>query len=199
GAAGVAELIAEHEEAGSADLFRIAWRLAWPGARLTLLTLVEAAVLGANLWFYLRVGRLFGVVGATFFVYLVAVWLGIAHYQCAVLVAQESGRFDSPGRPARRGALAAQRRAALLLLAEPAFSIGLLGVELAVTLVFMALQVPAVLFWLGAISMLQAQAARELLTKYGVIPEPPKIEQVPDHLFRIADGPAGGAGENRRI
>lgn len=176
------------EEVSYLDLWRGALELLGPALRLGLFDLLIASVLAVNLWFYLRLGGIFGIATALVCSYALLFFGMMAVYHAPLLAAQEMGLFDEPERRARRGALAVLRRAFFLALGSPLYSAGLFLTALALTLALLwkYLLVLLPLFWLGALAILTTLATRLLLVQYDVLPPPPPEEEVvPDEKFRI--------------
>jgi uncharacterized membrane protein YesL len=188
GAYFVAHLISTYEEVSYADMWRGAKRMFGPATRLGLIQCGVLSVLAVNLWFYVSIGHLLGGVAALLCLYALLAWGMMAVYHFPLLVAQETGLFDEPGRQARRGALAVLRRAFFLAFGSPFFSAGLLAIVLAFSALVAATVALIPLLWLGVVAMLTTQATHALLIQYGVLPAPAQEEVVPDEKFRIADG-----------
>ena len=145
-------------------------------------------VLSVNLWFYGRLGHVAGTVAMLLCLYLLLFWGMMALSHFPLLIAQEAGVFDEPGRMARRGTLAVLRRAFFLTLGRPFYAFGLLVlvVPLAVltglTGVLFALLLP------GLLALLTTHSTRALLVQFGVLhPPPPPEAVVPDEKFKLKD------------
>jgi hypothetical protein len=181
GAFYAAFLVCAQEEVSYADVWHGARRLFGPAFRLGLIHLVVVSVLVTNLWFYVRIGHLFGGLAALFCLYALLFWGTMGIYHWPLLAAQEAGVFDEPGRKARRGAGAVMRRAFFLALGSPFFSMGLVLVVPTPLMI-----VPLVpLLWLGLVAILTTQATRALLVQYAVLPPPPATDAMPDEGFRL--------------
>lgn len=189
GAFHVAHLVFAREEVAYADFWRGARRLVGPATRLGLLHLAALTIFAANLWFYLRLGNLVGILAGLLCLYLLLFWGMMALYHFPLLVAQEAGLFDEPERRAKRGAFAVLRRAFFLTLGEPFFSLGLFAVTALLIVAMGATVVLPPLLGMGTLALLLTPATRALLVKYGVLPLPVVEEPIPDEKFRIADAP----------
>ncbi|HZT40692.1 MAG TPA: carbohydrate kinase family protein [Chthonomonadaceae bacterium] len=188
----VAHLLCSQDEVSYLDLWRGAWRLFGPATRLGLIHLVVSGLFAVNLWFYLQLGHAIGIAATIFCLYALLFWGMMAAYHLPVLVAQETGVFDTPERRARRGAVSVLRRAFFLALGDPFYTLGLLAALLlivALTLAALLLRFPAllaviavlwVLLWPSVAALLATQATRALLVKYGVLPLPSAESPVPD-------------------
>ncbi len=130
GAFAIAHRIAAREEAFYAHLWQDGAALFRPALRLILLQSGAAAVLIVACVFYSRMSLWIGRAGLTVCGYALLLWAMMLIYQWPLLIAQEKGIFDEPGRSARRGALAAIRRSFFLALGRPFFTAALLGILL---------------------------------------------------------------------
>lgn len=137
--------------------------------RLGLLHLCVLVIAALNITFYLQLSGSAGKAVVLLCIYLVVFWGAMALYQGPLLVLQESGAFDEPDRPARRGAKAVIRRSFFLVIGEPLFSIGFLVAVLLWTALTMVTAVGAAMLWLGGACLLTTAPTLALLAKYGVI------------------------------
>jgi hypothetical protein len=190
GAHDVARRIVAHDEVSYLDFWRGARRLAGPATRLGLVQLIALGIFATNFWFYIHLNGTYpsGFVARVaificFYVFLAWGMMTSLHYP--ILVAQEAGVFDEQELLARRGALAALRRAFFLALGRPFYTLGLLLIEAVTTIAFAATGVLLALFWVGGIALLNTQATHLLLVQYGVLPQPPIEDAIPDEQFRI--------------
>ena len=164
----VAHHIATHREV-TFDSFRqgvrqfggVAVRLGW-------IHLFVGALAALNLTFYLQIGGLAGRAAVLLCLYLLLFWSAMALYQGPLLVLQETGAFDEPGRLAKRGAKAVLRRSFFLVVGEPLFSLGLWFAALLWTAVALVTAVGAAMLWLGGVCLLTTGPTQALLAKYGV-------------------------------
>ena len=92
----------------------------------------------------------------------------MALYQGPLLVLQETGAFDAPGRPAQRGAKAVLRRSFFLVIGEPLFTLGLGLAALAWTVGALLTAVGAAMLWPGGVCLLLTTPTLALLRKYGI-------------------------------
>lgn len=181
----VAHRVCERDEVAYTDLWRGAARLFAPATRLGLLHAAVIILFPINLWFYLSVRSPLGVLASLACLYALLLWLMMTVTHFPLLVAQETGVFDEPDRPAKRGVRAVLRRSLYLALGEPFWQLGLLAALAVITaLLFVTVALPPLL-WPGTLAVLTTQAARALLVKYGILPAPPIEEAVPDEQFRI--------------
>lgn len=186
GAFQIAHQIATHDEVSYGDFLRAGWRLYRPAITLLAIDLAVAVGLAANFVFYLKLGGLFGLVAMLFCLYLLLFWCLMALSHFPLLIAQEAGLFDTPERPARRGALPVLRRALYLTLGRPFYALGLGALVLPLSALCLLSGVLLALFWLGLIALLLTQANRALLIQFAVLPPPPPQEAIiPDEQFRI--------------
>lgn len=146
--------------------------------RLGLIHLCVGVVGALNVTFYLQLSGAVGRVAVLLCTYLLVFWCTMALYQGPLLVLQESGAFDEPERPAKRGAKAILRRSFFLVVGEPLFSIGLLVAALIWTALTMLTAVGAAMLWLGGACLLTTAPTLALLAKYGVI-DPVVSEDAP--------------------
>jgi hypothetical protein len=185
GAFTVAHLACAREEVSYLDFWRGAGRLFGPATCLGLLHTAVRSVFAVNLWFYVSLGHGFGVAATLVCLYALLFWEMMAIYHFPLLVAQEAGVFDEPGRRAKRGVLAVLRRAFYLALGDSLFTVGLLAVVLTVTVLYALTAVLPALLWLGTVAFLTTQATRALLVKYGILPPPMTEGPVPEDGFQI--------------
>lgn len=179
-------LIEAREEVTYLDLWRYAVAMRGTALRLGLIDLLILSVLGVSLWFYLRLGHVVGIALALLCSYALLFFGTMVIYHAPVLAAQEMGLFDEPQKRAKRGAVAALRRAFFLALGSPLYSVGLLLLTVGLTTLSALLAVLLPLFWLGTLSLLTTQATRLLMIQYQALPSPPPDEApVPDEKFRI--------------
>lgn len=187
GTFGVAHRMASHDEFGYADLWRDARRLYGPATRLGVIHMLAYGLIGTNIWFYLRLGGVGGVIAVLLSLYALLFWSAMAIYHGPLLVVQEFGVLDEGDYRAKRGAFAVVRRAFYLVLGEPIFSLALLTLAVLYTVVLVVVVVLFPLFWAGGLSLLLTFPTRALLVKYGVLPAPSTEVPVPDAEFRIKD------------
>ena len=169
GVFGVASASLNHEPQTYGDFWRSARRFGGPVLRMALLHAAVVGLLALNLWYYAHVGGAFGIAAALLSFDALIVWGMTAIYHFPLLVAQESGVFDAPDKPAKRGVLPALRRAFYLTLGRPAYSFGLLFVALFLTVVSFPMAGIILIFWPGALAFLLTAGTRNLLTQYDVI------------------------------
>jgi hypothetical protein len=184
GAFTVAHLACAHEEVSYMDFWRGAGRLFGPATRLGLFHTAVRSVFAVNLWFYASIGQGIGIAATLVCLYALLFWEMMAIYHFPLLVAQEAGLFDEPGRRAKRGVLALLRRAFYLALGDSLYTVGLLAAVLTVTVLYALTAVLPALLWLGTVAFLTTQATRALLVRYGVLP-PPTEGPVPEDRFHI--------------
>lgn len=181
----VAHRIASHDESFYSHLWQEGAALFGPALRLSLLQTLITGVLLTAIWFYLRVPFWPARVAVVVCAYAVLVWLMTLIYHWPVLVAQEKGLFDEPGKRAKRGALAAMRRSLFLALGRPFYTLGLLSVLLILSILMsLTLALPPLL-WIGAVSLLSTFAVRALLVQFGVLPPPVQETPIPDEQYRL--------------
>ena len=168
GVFGVAWAALNHEPQTYGDFWRAARRFGGPVLRLTLLHAAVIGLLTLNLWYYAHVGGPFGIAAALLSFDALLVWGMTAIYHFPLLIAQETGRFDAPDKPAKRGVLPALRRAVYFTLGRPAYSFGLLFAALALT----AFSIPTaglmLIMWPGALAFLLTAGTLNLLAQYRV-------------------------------
>lgn len=193
----VSHMICSHDEVSYLDFWRGILPFFGPATRLGLVHLAVSVLFAVNIWFYLRLGHAIGIAASVLCLYALLFWGMMAVYHLPVLVAQESGVFDTPERQARRGIVSVLRRAFFLTLGDPFYTLGLLAAVLLIpvlTVLALLLRFPAllaviavlwVLLWPGVVALLTTQATRTLLVKYGVLPPPSAEAPVPDEQFRI--------------
>ena len=187
GAFAIAHRVATHEEAFYAHLWNDGAALFGPAVRLILLQTGAVAVLLTACSFYFRMQLWIGRAGLTVCGYTLLLWIMMLIYQWPLLISQEKGVFDEPGRPARRGALAAVRRSFYLALGRPFFTAGLLGILLLASALMAATIVLPALLWIGTMAVVSTYASRALLIQFRVLPPPVLEEAVPDLQFRISE------------
>ena len=169
GVFGVAAASLNHEPQTYGDFWRAARRFGGPVLRMALLHAAVVSLLALNLWYYARVGGAFGITAALLSFDALIVWGMTAIYHFPLLIAQESGVFDAPDKPARRGILSVLRRAVYFTLGRPAYSFGLLLVSLLLTMLLVLTRGLFVILWSGGLACLLTAGTRNLLTQYDVI------------------------------
>ena len=142
---------------------------AGPAIRLGLFHLVVGMATALNVSFYLQLKGIAGGAAVLVCLYLLLLWSTMALYQGPLLVLQETGEFDAPDKPAKRGAKAVIRRSFFLVVGEPLYSLGLGLAALLWTVVALLTAVGAAMCWLGGICVLLTAPTLALLVKYGVI------------------------------
>ncbi len=155
--------------------------------RLMLLQTGVVAALVTAMTFYAGLTLWIGRAGVTVAGYGLLLWAMMSIYQWPLLIAQEKGLFDEPGKPARRGAFAAVRRSFYLTLGRPFFTAGLLAILLLASAVMAVTVVLPALLWIGAVAVVSTLACRALLIEFRALTAPVRREPVPDLQFRIAD------------
>lgn len=165
----IALRIATHREIALVHVSQAVRQFGKVAIRLGLIHLCVGVLAASNLMFYLQVGGVAGRVVVLLCLYLLLFWMTMALYQGALLVLQESGAFDEPGKPAKRGAKAVIRRSFYLVVGEPLFSIGLLLATLLWSALTLLTAVGAVMLWIGGACVLTTTPTLALLGKYGVI------------------------------
>ena len=110
-----------------ADFWQGAQNLFRPALALAAINALVGAMLGVSLWYYGHIPAVWGRVASVICGYLLLFWLMMMVYHFPLLVAQESGALDDPGRQAKRGALPVLRRAFYLALGSPFFTFGLVA------------------------------------------------------------------------
>ncbi len=137
--------------------------------RLGFLHFIVSLVVALNMTFYLQLGGLPGRAAVVLCLYILLFWSAMAVYQGPLLILQETGAFDEPGRSAKRGAKAVIRRSFFLVVGEPLFSMGLGLATLAWTILALLTAVGAAMLWLGGVCILTTVSTMALMAKYGVI------------------------------
>ncbi len=171
GAFAVADRAADHREITPLHLWEGARRFGGVAIRLGLIHLFVALVAATNAFFYVNLGGAFGAAALTLSIGLVAFWTMMALYQGPLLIAQETGVFDTAASRAKRGAKAVIRRSFFLALGEPLFSLGLLAATLIWSALAFLTAVGAALLWLGTLCLLTTLPTRALLRRYAILPE----------------------------
>lgn len=102
--------------------------------------------------------------------YAMLAWSMAAIYQFPLLSAQ---------RPMgqREGALAAVKKSLLLALHNPGFTIGLFVVILGFSVLCLISVIGMLVIYTGTVSIVTTHALRELYVRYGVVEEPPEVEE----------------------
>jgi hypothetical protein len=137
--------------------------------RLGVFHFVVSMVVALNVTFYLQLGGLLGRAAVVLCLYLLLFWSAMAVYQGPLLILQETGAFDEPGRSAKRGAKAVIRRSFFLVVGEPLYSVGLGLATLAWTILALLTAVGAAMLWLGGFCVLTTVSTMKLMAKYGVM------------------------------
>lgn len=182
----VSHLVAIRDEVTYADFWRGAVRFYVPSLLLTLCHFLVEGVLGLNAWFYGRMGHVGGIAILLICLYGLLFWCMMAAVHFPLLIAQETGVFDEPAKPAKRGMFAVLRRAFYLTLGRPFYALGLLFVCGLIAVIFSVTGVLFVLAGPGLLGLLTTNAVRALLVQFGVVPPPPIAEPiVPDEKFRL--------------
>src|SRR5579871_478424 len=176
-------LACARQEVGYDALWKGMARFRGPALQLGTIQCFMVTLFAANFWFYTRLGQGIGLIATLVCLYAFLFWLQMSALHFPLLIAQETGVFDEPGRMAKRGALAVVRRAFFLALGNPFYTLGLLGCIAGVTLVLFLTAVPFVLLWVGLVAALTTQAVRALLVSYGILPQEAQEEPVPDEKF----------------
>ena len=188
GAFHIAHQIVTHDEVSYGEFWRGAARLYRPVVGLWACDLLVMGVLSVNLWFYGRLGHFAGTVAMLLCLYLLLFWTLMALSHFPLLIAQEVGIFDEPGKPARRGTLAVLRRAFFLTLGRPFYALGVLALALPLTVLTGLSGVLFALLLPGLLALLTTHSTRALLVQFGVLPPPPLPEEViPDEKFKLKD------------
>ena len=164
----VALRIADHREITFSSCLESLRRFFPTAIRLGLIHLVVGMLTALNVTFYLQLSGISGRATVLLCLYVLLFWSTMALYQGPLLVLQETGAFDEPGRTGRRGAMAVIRRSFFLVVGEPLFSIGLGLAVLLWSAVALLTAVGAAMLWLGGVCILTAVPTRALLAKYGV-------------------------------
>ncbi len=172
GAAVVAQEIAMLREASYAIFWREGWRFAALSIRLALIHGAAAAGLTFSFWFYLRISHWSGRVALLVCFYAALFWLMMVVYHYPLLVAQESGVFDEPGRKAKRGVAAVIRRSFYLVVGSPIYSFALLAFIALFAALSLFTAVSPILLWGGSFALFSCFSARALLVQYEVLPAP---------------------------
>jgi hypothetical protein len=152
------------------ELFDLSWGFRSGLGRSLRLAGIQAAMtvlLATNCYWYVFEHRspVLTVVGA-FFGYLLAFWGLASLYQWPLL-----SELDDPP-------LLVVKKSALLVLDNFGFSLAVGAVCLVLTVVMWASAVGGVLLWAGAMGMIQTQAVRELLRRYGLLPPDPTLDPI---------------------
>jgi hypothetical protein len=188
GAYHIAHQIVTHDEVSYGEFWRGAARLYRPVVGLWAFDLFVMGVLSVNLWFYGRLGHVAGTVAMLLCLYLLLFWSLMALSHFPLLVAQEAGVFDEPGKFARRGTLAVLRRAFFLTLGRPFYALGILVLVVPLTVLTGLTGVLFALLLPGLLALLTTHSTRALLVQFGVLPPPPPPEEVvPDERFKLKD------------
>lgn len=178
-------LVASREDISFAILRQKIWEMILPALRLTCVQIMAMQLLFLTFWFYFRLPGLLTKGVCVLTVYLTLFFLMMAIYHWPVLVAQESGVFDAPGKKAKRGVRAVLRRCFFIVMARPLYAVGLLAAISFVSVVlFVTIALPPLL-WVGLIAMLLTSAVRALLVQFVVLPLPAQEEIVPDEKFHL--------------
>ena len=159
-------------EASYAIFWREGWRLGALSIRLALIHWATAAGLTFSFWFYLRISHWSGRVALLVCFYASLFWLMTALYHYPLLVAQESGVFDEPGRRAKRGVAAVIRRSFYLVVGSPIYSFALLAFVALFAALSLFTAVSPILLWGGSFALFSCFSARALLVQYEVLPAP---------------------------
>lgn len=183
----IAHRIAANQEAYYAHLWEDGVALLGAALRLMLIQSCAAAALILVVGFYSGVPNWLGRVGLAVSMYALLVWAMMVMYQWPVLIAQEKGLFDDPGRKAARGALASVRRSFYLALGRPFYAAPLLGILLLGSLLMAATVVMPAVLWIGAVAVVSTVATRALLVEFRVLPAPKHEEPVSDLQFRLPE------------
>lgn len=170
--------ISTHREVTTPSFLQAVRQFGSVAIRLGLLHLAMILILVVNAGFYLQLSGIAGRAAALLCLYVGLVWSAMALYQGPLMVLQETGAFDEPDRPAKRGAKAVIRRSFFLVLGEPIFSFGLWMAILLWSAAATLTAVGTAMFWLGGVCILTTAPTLALLVKYGVI-DPVEGEEAP--------------------
>ena len=149
---GVARSMVAGDSPTLADFTRAARRYGWASVRWALLNALAGVVAAVNLAFYSGMPAL--VAGAALMLLALASawWLGAQLYVWPLLLAQDEPRLR-----------VALRRALLLTLAAPLYTLTLLGAAALLTALSVGAVVPLAIFWGGFLALLGHVAVRERL------------------------------------
>jgi hypothetical protein len=158
------------------ELFDLGWAFRSPAllGRSLALGALQAGiglVLAGDCFFFATRGHPVVVALGAMFGYLLVFWLLMGLYTWPLLAEDASA-----------GVLSLLRKAALLVLDNFLFTLGLALVLLLVTLVLWATVLGGLLLWGGTCAMLQTQATRALLRRYGVLGPDPTLDPVADEV-----------------
>ena len=148
--------------------------LFFPAVRLSIIHAAVDTSLGVNLVFYLSFLQkdplvlLFIILWG----YISLLWTLMSLYLFPLLALQEYGGFDEPDRAAKRGVLAAYRRAFYLAIGSIPYSIGALIASLFIILICLISKALIALLLIGALSLQLTIAARVQLAGYGIVSPP---------------------------
>lgn len=165
----VAVRIATHREITFLQFMQGMRQFGGVAIRIGLVHLLVGVLLALNVTFYLQLGGVPGGAAVVLCLYLMLFWSAMALYQGPLLVLQETGTFDEPDRPAKRGAKAVIRRSFYLVVGEPLFSLGLWLAALIWSALACVTAVGAAMLWFGGACVLTTVATLALLAKYGVV------------------------------
>ena len=174
----IAQEIACFREVSYESFLREGWRLRWESLRLSFVHWIFFLVMGVTIWFYLHISHWSGRIGLLFCFYFSICWclMSVCHFP--IMVAQETGAFDEPGRRAKRGTFAVIRRSFFLLLGRPLFVLGLFSVLALFTTITLVTAILPILLWSGCFSFLTAFPIHALLIQFDVIRPPEKESAV---------------------
>ena len=172
GVFGVAWAGLNHEPQNYGEFWRHARRFGGATLRLILLHALIVGLLTLNLWYYAHVCSAFGIAAALLSFDALVVWGLMAIYHFPLLVAQESGIFDTPDALPKRGLYPILRRSLYLALGRPAYAFGLLLAVALLTVILVATKGLFIILWSGMTAFLLSSGTRNLLIQYDVIAKP---------------------------
>ncbi len=152
---GVMRAIARGEPPTTADFTGAARRYAWVSFRWALLNALAGVVWAVNVAFYGGMRSVWAGAALTLLALASALWLGAQLYVWPLLLAQETPRLWP-----------ALRRALLMTLAAPRYTLILLVAAALASALSLATVIPLAIFWGGFLALLGQVAVRERLSVY---------------------------------
>ncbi len=141
-----------HEQRVDSSFFKEAFReFFWPSLKIGILNVVILITFTVNLWFYAQVDgwvRLISII----WIYGLILWAAAQLYLFPLLFEQKEPK-----------ALMVLRNAAVLVLAQPLFTLGVSILALILTAICFALPVLAVLVWPGLMALIGTRALANVL------------------------------------